>query len=49
MRLNYARNAGRPWAVRILLDSSQPRAGRTAQAMPFEDAPRPGIVAPTRV
>lgn len=48
MRLNYARNAGRPWAVRILLDSPQPNARRHAQAMPFDQAaaPRP---APTRV
>lgn len=38
MRINYARNAGRPWAVRILLDSPQPRAARRAEAMPFEQA-----------
>lgn len=48
MRINYARNAGRPWAVRILLDSPRPGAARRAQAMPFEQAPARGP-APTRV
>jgi hypothetical protein len=42
MRVNYARNAGRPWAVRIVLDGVQPHSPRRAQAMPFEGpAPRP--------
>ncbi|WP_167693046.1 hypothetical protein [Sphingomonas azotifigens] len=47
MRVNYARNTGRPWAVRILLDSPQPRASRRAQTMPFDD-PLPRPAAPGR-
>jgi hypothetical protein len=49
MRVNYARNAGRPWAVRILLDNAQPRSPRRAQTMPFDDAPVPRVAAPTGV
>jgi hypothetical protein len=49
MRVNYARNAGRPWAVRILLDNPQPRSPRRAQAMPFDEPPAPRAAAPTGV
>ncbi|WP_157105481.1 hypothetical protein [Sphingomonas sp. TDK1] len=49
MRVNYARNAGRPWAVRILLDSPQPRSPRRAQAMPFEEVTAKRTTAPTAV
>ncbi|WP_165830978.1 hypothetical protein [Sphingomonas pokkalii] len=48
MRISYPRNAGRPWAVRILLSGPQPGAARRAQAMPFEQVPAQGA-APTRV
>lgn len=48
MRLNYARNTGRPWAVRILLDGTRPSAPRRAEALPRAEAPQPGP-APTRV
>lgn len=48
MRINYARNAGRPWAVRIQLESPKPGAARRGQAMPVEHAPAP-YPAPTRV
>ena len=49
MRVNYARNAGRPWAVRILLDNSQPRSPRRAQAMPFDEPPARRTDAPAGV
>jgi hypothetical protein len=48
MRLTYARNAGRPWAVRILIDGTEPRAPRRAQSLSF-DTPTPRAPAPTRV